>query len=71
MTTLMKIGKSLDQTKTLEALARPQEKTWAGDMCRSVSYQRSSAWVQPKDTVVLVVRVPQRGPIEPCIITTN
>lgn len=37
----------------------------------SVSYQRSSAWVQPKDTVVLVVRVPQRGPIEPCIITTN
>ena len=34
MTTLQKVGESLDQAKTLEALARPYEKQWRGDICR-------------------------------------
>ena len=33
MVTLQKVGESLDQAKTLEALARPHEKDWRGDTC--------------------------------------
>lgn len=31
---MVTVGDSLDQSKTLEALARPKEKEWQGHRCR-------------------------------------
>lgn len=58
MTMLLKIGESLDQTKNTGDTGTAAGEKLGWRHVPQVPHQRTSAWLQPEITVVLVVRVP-------------